>query len=862
MGEVWRARDTRLGREVALKVLPGRLAADAGALARFEREARSLAALSHPHICILHDVGHEGGTAFLVMELLAGETLADRLARGSLPLPEALGVAIQVAEALAAAHRLGIVHRDLKPGNVMLVRGQVKQVKLLDFGLAKGINAEGNAVAAASEPPPPLTAAGVLLGTLEYMAPEQLEGRDADDRSDIFALGAIVYEMVSGRRAFPGSSPASVIAAILKDQPRPLRELVPIAAPALDRLVQRCLEKDPDARWQSAADVAEALRWLADPGSGSVTALTEREARPARSSRGRLWVRNAVPAALAVLALGFGWTWWRAQRAAPPRLELALPLPQASGHAEWFQLAPTGDRLAWVGRSSEGVRSLWMRLLAEREERQLAGTEGAMQPFWSPDGRWLGFFADGKLKKVPVAGGAAETLATAASPSGGTWSGDGVIVFSPGLLGRLYRIAADGGEVTPLTELAPEEEAHRWPCFLSDGDHFAFLADSAQAEHHQIRLGSLAGGPAPPLVQAVSQPVCVGGHLLYARSGTLLAQELDVGSARLVGEPTRVAENLDENYANHHWELSVAPGLLAYRSVDPATQFVWVDRRGRVLNTIGEPGRFSSFDLSRDERRLAFARLDADGRVEGVWWRDLDRGTVARVAATSERALVGYPVWSPDATQLALGMATTAQWSLGAVRIGDPAPPRPLLQASVDDFPASWSPDGRWLAFGRSERQEEDSHIWVASIADGSATPFTRDDNNEIHPAFSPDGHWIAYAADPSGRREVYLRRFPEGGPAFQVSRSGGGLPAWRGDGRELYYVSRDLELVAVPLIGHAAALTPGEPEVLFELMAGDRPRVWWEGVAPARDGSRFLALEHVASPARQPIRLVVGWRP
>jgi Tol biopolymer transport system component len=537
-------------------------------------------------------------------------------------------------------------------------------------------------------------------------------------------------------------------------------------------------------------------------------------------------------------------------------------MPQASSHSEWFQLAPAGDQLAWIGRSREGVRSLWVRSLAEREERQLAGTEGVIQPFWSADGRWLGFFADGKLKKAPVAGGPPVVLATAASPWGGAWSRDGVIVFSSGLLGRIYRVAADGGEVTPLTELAPEEEAHRWPCFLPDDEHFAFLADSAQAEHHQIRLGSLAGGPAPPLVQAVSQPACVERHLLYVRSGTLLAQKVDVRGARLEGEPTPVALNLDENYPNHHFELSAVAGLLAYRSVDPATRFVWIDRRGRVLETVGEPGRYGSFELSRDERRLAYARYDTDGRVEGVWWRDLHRGIVARVAATSERALVGFPVWSPDATQLALGVATTGPWSLGAVRIGDPAPPRPLLQTAVDDLPASWSPDGRWLAFGRSERQEEDSHIWVASLADGSATPFTRDDSNEIHPAFSPDGRWIAYAADPSGRREVYLRRFPEGGPAIPVSRAGGGLPAWRGDGRELYYVSRDLELVAVPLAGPPSSLTPGEPEVLFELEAGDHPQVWWEGVAPARDGSRFLALEHVASPARQPIRLIVGWQP
>ncbi len=888
MGEVWRARDSRLGRQVALKVLPEPLAADGDALERFEREARALAVLSHPHICVLHDVGHDDGKAFLVMELLAGETLASRLERGAMPLQEALAVAIQIADALAAAHRLGIVHRDLKPANVMLTRGS--GVKLLDFGLAKRRASEaarevtrevtrgggGGRATRPSVTTPMLTAAGSLLGTLQYMAPEQLVGQEADARSDLFAFGAIVYEMVSGHRAFPGSSATSIAVAILQAQPRPLRELVPVSPPALDRLVRRCLEKEPEARWQSAADVAEALRWLADGGPASAASsadLASGVSSPARRPRLASRERFAWAAALAVaiLALGgaaltLGWLGWRTRAPEAKPLHLSLPLPPTSTRSEWFQLAPDGRQLAWVGWSADGVSSLWVRRLGEWQERQLPGTAGAAQPFWSPDGRWLGFFADGKLKKVPVAGGPAQVLAPAAAPYGGAWSRRGVIVFAPGLADRLYKVSADGGAVSPLTKLEAQDEAHRWPCFLAQEndqvERFAFLADSARPEHHQIRLGSLAGEKPRLVVPAVGNPVCGDGHLLYVSAGTLLAQRLDVASGRLEGEPVALAEKVEENAPNHHFEVTAVPGLLAYRSVDPSMQFVWIDRRGRTLEEIGEPGSYGSFELSHDERRLAYTRLDADGRIEGVWWRDLGRGIASRVAASGERGIVGYPVWSPDAEQLALGVVNTGAWSPGLVRLGNPSPPRPLLRAAVDDLPTSWSPDGRWLAFVRSERPGGENDVWVASLADGSATRFTHDPGNEMHPAFSPDGSWIAYAADPSGRREVYVRRFPEGEPVMQVSRSGGGIPAWSGDGRELYYVSWGRELVVVPLMGMGPALTPGEPEVLFDLETGERPRVWWEGVAPSHDGSRFLALEHVQSPAREPLHVVVGWQP
>jgi Tol biopolymer transport system component len=697
------------------------------------------------------------------------------------------------------------------------------------------------------------------------MSPEQARGEPAGRQTDLWALGCVLYEVLTGRQAFPGRTATDVLAAILTRDPE--WEALPADTPTLVRtLLRRCLEKDPDARWQSAADVAQTLRRLEDlssSGSSTATTVTPGAASPVKARRGRARVRERVAwaSALALTVLALGWTWWQARDALHGPLRLALPMPQSSTRSEWFQLSPDGEQLAWIGWSREGVSTLWVRRLGEQEEKQLAGTAGAIQPFWSPDGRWLGFFAGGKLQKVPAVGGPPEVLAPAPSPYGGAWSRRGVIVFAPAVIGGLSRVSADGGTVTPLTRVAPEEEAHRWPCFLPDGDHFAFLADSPLTEHHQIRLGSLAGGPASRLVHAVGQPICAAGPLLYVRSGTLLTHRLDVGRGRLEGESTALAENLNEDYPNHHFELTAGRGLLAYRSADPAVQFVWIDRRGRTLETVGAPGRYGAFDLSRDERRLAFSRLDADGRIEGVWWHDLARGIVAPVVASGQRGLVDFPVWSPDGEQLALGMATTGPWSPGLVRIGDPTPPRPLLRTVVDDLPASWSPDGRWLAFVRSERQGGENDVWVASIADGSAVRFTHEDQDENHPAFSPDGRWIAYEDDRSGRREVYLRRFPEGGPAIQISRNGGGLPAWRGDGRELYYVSRDHELVAAPLEGPAAALTPGKPEVLFELETGDHPRVWWEGVAPARDGSRFLALEHLANPEREPLHLLVGWR-
>ena len=862
MGEVYLAHDPKLDRRVALKLLPAHLASDPETLRRFRREALAVSALNHPNILTVYEIVEAAGKEVLVSELVEGVTLRQRLRQGSLPLPRAIDLAIQVARGLEAAHRVGIVHRDVKPENLMIRDDGL--VKLLDFGIAKSRPRSSEGTELSQSQTHFLTGTGVIVGTASYMSPEQARGEPAGRQADLWALGCVLYEVLTGRQAFPGRTATDVLAAILTRDPP--WEALPADTPSPVRnLLRRCLEKDPETRLQSAAEAVQTLRRLEDPaasGSSDVTTVTAAPASRRRRQRLPAWERVAWAAALAIAAFVVGWMRWRDRDLIRGPSHLALPTPQASSRGEWFQLSPRGDQIAWIGWSREGTSSLWVRRLRELEERQLSGTEGAIQPFWSPDGRWVGFFAGGKLQKVPAAGGPPEVLAVAATPYGGAWSRRGVIVFAPDLVGGLSRVSADGGAVAPLTKVAPEEEAHRWPCFLPDGEHFAFLADSPRTEHHQIRLGSLAGGPSSRLVQAVSQPACAGGSLLYVRSGTLLAHRLSARTARLEGEPTPLAKDLSENYWNHHFELTALPGLLAYRSADPAMQFVWIDRRGRTLETVGEPGRYGAFKLSRDERRLAFARYDADGRIAGVWWHDLARGIVARVATSGDWGVVGYPVWSPDGERLAVGVATAGPWSPRLVRIGDPAPPRPLLKTTVDDLPSSWSPDGRFLAFIRSQPQADDNDIWVASLDDGSVAQLTHEDGNEIHPAFSPDGRWIAYGANPSGRREVYLRRFPEGTPAIQVSRSGGGLPAWRGDSRELYFVSRDHELVAVPLAGGGGELVPGEPEVLFSLDAGDRPRVWWEGVAPARDGSRFLALEHVANPARQPLHLLVGWWP
>jgi Tol biopolymer transport system component len=873
MGEVWRARDTRLGRDVAVKVLPERLASDAEALARFEREARAVAALSHPHIVALFDIGHDGGTAYLVMELLAGESLAARLARGPVPLGEAVGIAVQVAEALAAAHRQGVVHRDLKPGNVMLTRGGVK---LLDFGLAKrsGPTSRGTPAgwtqlptAEAGAERTPLTAEGSLLGTLQYMAPEQLEGREVDARADLFAFGAMLYEMVTGARAFPGATPASVIAAILKDEPRPIAELQPLAPPALERLVRRCLAKDPDDRWQSAADVAEALAWIDDAPTASTRGgrAALEAAGSARGSRRRRTL--AVASGLALVALGIGAGWLAARepgRSTPLRVALPAPNVGDDGQWEWVELSPDGTRVAYLAEDGHSPPAIWVRDLATQEPRRLAGTEGAEEPFWSPDSHALGFYAGGKLRKVPLDGGPSVAIADSEDGWGGSWGSSGQILFTNRNFGGLAVVSEDGGAVRELTKPRPDEEGHRWPCFLPDGDHFVFLADSSSTAGHRIWLGSLRGGPPRPLVEAaISNPRFLPpDRLLYVRGGSLLVQRIDVGAAKLVGGPVAVADHLWENEDNHHFEFSVAPGFLTWRSVDRTARFVWVDRHDVRREPVGEAGPFEQPALSGDQRRLAYIRLDADGRREGLWWRDLVRGIDVRLVRASDPGVgtVDVPVISPDGGEVLFAAAPKGAFVVMRAPVDLPAPARPLLARATAAVPGAWSPDGRWILYVGDDKTAV-AQIWVIAARDAAAEPQVWVwGRGAAEPAFSPDGRWVAYTGNLSEQAEVYVAPFSGPGAPVQVSVGGGEHPTWRGDGRELFYLSASRHLTAVPIELRGGGILPGAPAPLFPLRRGARPLS--AHLLPSLDGQRFLAVERGENADVVPQHLVVGWQP
>ena len=848
MGEVYRARDTRLERTVAIKVLPQHLSASAEVRQRFEREARTISSLSHPHICALYDVGNQDGTEYLVMEFLEGETLAERLLKGALPGEQVLRYGIETADALDKAHRQVIVHRDLKPGNIMLTKSGVK---LLDFGLAKAVQPPSPSSSGSVLPTraADLTQEGTILGTFQYMAPEQLEGKEADARTDIFAFGTVLYEMATGRKAFSGSSQASLISSIMSSEPPPISTLQPMTPPALDRVVKTCLAKDPDERWQTAHDVGLQLKWIAEGGSqaGIPAPVVAR-----RRSRERLAWIVAAAAALAAVWLAVS----PPRRTAPEhavRLSLSAP---AKASFEFFGnlvVSPDGSRVAFLAHSPGGKRQLWVRPLDSLSAQALAGTEGAEDMFWSPDGHFLGFFADGKLKKIQATGGPPQALCDAPSPSGGAWGPQG-IVFAPNDLGVLYRVPAEGGKPSAVTKLDAREEAHRYPSFLPDGRHFVFLADSWRTEDHFIRAGSLDSVESVRLFQAVTNPVFIPPeHLLFVRGGSLLAQGFDAKSLKPLGEPASVGEQIAETGQNHHFDFSAsATGVLLYRSENPETQLTWFDRAGKRLASLGEPARHGSIEISPDGDRIVFMRLDPDGRPGNLWMLDLSRGTTSRL--TSGAASDICPVWSPDGRRISYSSMRSGLGDLYE-RPASPAGADQLVFKSADNkCPMSWSSDGRFLLF-EDVAPTTKSDLWVLPVAgDRKPVPFAQTSFFEGIAQFSPDGAWVAYNSNESGRMEVYVRSFSDPAVRIQVSSGGGLRPRWRGDGKELFYFSGG-KILSVD-IQTAAAPQAGNPKELFR----PPPAPGIGDYAVSRDGQRFLLTAPVEENSSAPVTVVLHW--
>jgi Tol biopolymer transport system component len=864
MGEVWRGRDTRLDRSVAVKLLPAGFAQDDERRQRFEREAKTISSLNHPHICTLFDVGHEGESHFLVMELLEGESLADRLQKGPLPLDQVVKFGAQVADALSAAHKQGVVHRDLKPGNVMITKSGAK---LLDFGLARsgaGLGGVSGSTALPTEAKP-LTSVGTVLGTFQYMAPEQLEGAEAGPRTDIFALGALLYEMATGRRAFEGKSKTSLIAAILSTQPPPISQVVPVMPPALDHVVKKCLEKDPDDRWQSAHDVASELRWIGEAGSqaGVPTTLSLRRRSRERLAWGLVALLGAATTGLAVVHLRRSATPSVALRATlePPAGTTLIPFDELGA-----ALSPDGRQLAFVAIAGDGSKAIWVRDLSAMSARALPETAGAWYPFWSPDGRHLGFFADGKLKRIDLRGGSPRVIAEAPSGRGGSWGKGDVILLSPSLRTAIHQVPASGGTPTPVTRFDPEKETtHRWPQFLPDGKHFLYLLrsrTSGQPEVGRLMLASLDSPDATMLIDDATNAAYVEpGYLLYGRSGNLYAWRFDPGSLRMIGQPAPIVEDKLSFWEPKNFVVFGASdsGVVVYLpEAVPKTVLQWYDPGGRGLGPLGAPGYYSQPRISPDGTRIAFVQSES-ARTRGesdLWILDLQYQRTFRL--TQKSGLYGFPAWSRDSARLMFVCQPKAVMDLCVRSLREGGDAELLHESPNWKTSGSWMPDGQSVLFAEQDPKTAYDIRILGLDKKGEprvllGTPFY-----ETNPEVSPDGRWIAYVSNETGRLEVDIRPVSGSFEQWQVSTGGGSQPRWRADGRELYFTSPDGYLMAAT-IETQPVFRPGTPRKLFQLPARpDRDTPIFEDVTP--DGKRFLL--NVPATARSSVgfHVIVNW--
>ena len=849
MGEVYRAKDTRLDRTVAVKVLPSTMAASAESRQRFEREARTISQLSHPHICALYDVGREGETEYLVMEYLEGETLSDRLLKGPLAFEQVLRFGAEIADALDKAHRQGIVHRDLKPGNVMITKSGVK---LLDFGLAKAIAVPGAGSGASLTALPTqhgsnLTQEGTILGTFQYMAPEQLEGKEADARTDIFAFGCVLYEMATGRKAFSGASQASLISSIMGSEPAPISTVSPMTPPAFDRVVRTCLAKDPEDRWQTAHDVGVQLKWIAEGGSAAgVPAPVVAQ----RKTRERLiWAAVGLVAGLAA-ALAFA----SARRSSPPapvRFHVAVPRNEDVGY---LAVSPDGRQLAFLSESGRGHGSISIRSLDSPDLRQLEGTKGARGLFWSPDGRTIAFFADGKLKRLPVAGGSPQTICDGNGTGGGAWAPDGTIVFSPEFGQALYRVPASGGTPAPVTKLDAERQEvfHGWPQILPDGKRFLYVARSVTRDKTAIRVGSLDSTDSPVVVRADSAGLYVPpGQLLFGREGALLAQKFDAKSSKVEGEAVPLVPRMRIDFADNNALLSSSSdgSVVAYVAGDPPQeQLTWLDRAGKALGTVGTPAEYGELSISPDGTQVLTAIGDREKGTTDVWAVDLARGTRTRL--TSDPTDDFSAIWSPDGQRVIFTSDREGFYNLYAVAASGAGSTETVLKGESDKWSTDWSADGATVLYNLFESKTK-FDIWTLPLrAGGKPVEFLRTPYNEMTARLSRDGRWIAYASDETGRAEAFVQSFPPSGFKRQVSTAGGMVPRFNASATELFYISADRKLMAVELRLVGSRLETGDPKPLFELRR--------DAFEIASDG-RFLAVVPVElEPA--PVTVVLDW--
>jgi len=856
MGEVYRALDTRLNRTVAIKTLPAQLSDDPDRQERLRREANIVSSLNHPHICTLYDVGIQDGIHYLVMEHIDGETLQARLGRGPLPLAHALEYAIQMCDALDKAHRRGVIHRDLKPANVMVTKSGVK---LLDFGLAK--IGRANAPAPDASHALTLTSDGTILGTFQYMAPEQVEGKDADARTDIFAFGALVYEMITARTAFDGPTQANVIGAILKDEPAPIIEIVRNVPVALDRALARCLAKDPDDRWQTANDLLFELQSLASPAAIRV-----------RGSRGlSRRVERALWMAFVIATIAGAGLWTRSRDVGPRAQTTDAPaigytLAPADGvalysiHAASLALSPDGRYIVYVGARANGPTQLWLRSLYSQDEHALPGTDGASAPFWSSDSQWIGFFAAKSLKKVRISSGLTQVIATNVQNEGGAaWNANGVIVFQDWPIG-LSRVSAQGGQVTPV---ATGEGNQFWPQFLGDGQHFIY-ADSVS---RSIRIASLDNDP-PRTVMTfpvrISSLVYVPGYILFIQDGSLFARPFDETRLEFSGEATRLLDGIPVTGPGQASFSVSASGVLAYwphPAGVPAT-LRWFGRDGRESSpAINPPAQYAGFALSPDAQRLVFSRAAKNGGAD-VWLHDLVEGREHQL--TFDGAAF-TPQWSPDGARIVFtGPGENPPPKMFIRNVTDTSPASRFGLATTPNFASSWTADGRSIVSARIDPATRND-LWVQRVQDGAAERLSFNTQfNEAQGRVSSDNNWIAYVTDESGADEVWVARFPSGDGRRQVSVGGGTSPQWVGS-REILYISGNNQLMAASFTEGPSDANIGSPRALFSIPnVAETDRLLYpttNSFVATSNGQRFLVAIRGTDPNAPPINIVVNWR-
>jgi eukaryotic-like serine/threonine-protein kinase len=859
MGEVYRARDTRLGREVAIKVLPEAVASHPERLKRFEKEARAASALNHPNLVTLHDIGSSGGVEYIAMELVDGRTLREVLTEGTLPVRTLLSIAAQATDGLAKAHGAGIVHRDLKPENVMVTKDGF--VKILDFGLAKLTQPEGSSEVTSSPTVSGATEPGIVMGTAGYMSPEQALGKPVDFRSDQFALGSIVYEMATGKRAFQRGSTPESLSAIIREEPEAIGSLAPLTPTPLRWIVERCLAKSPDDRYASTRDLARDLATLRDrlaETSGGVVAGPAAAGRPD-------W-RKALPWAVVAglaFALATVLNVGRKPPAAPARpVRFSVALPEGVGFVNGeiegqSSLSHDGRNLAFVG-SASGRRRLYIRALDSLEIRPLEGTEGGVSPFWSPDSRSLGFFADGKLRRMDLSGGPPRVICDApfleSLPS---WGSTGEILFAqigprdPGI----YAVAAGGGQPRRIVYKDREENHGLWPHFLPDGRRFLFLARNFEAGEDRrwyLNAASLDSPETTPISDSIWSRVeyVAPGYLVYGRQGALLAQPFDVQTLRLSGEAVTLAERVYyfNGPAMTGFSTSQA-GVLSYEKLGNPSRVAWLDRGGRELETVGLEGIVGSVRLSPDGRTVAAYVRDEKLGTSDVWLYDLARKLPLRL--TLDEGDDQTPVWSADGAKIYFRGDRFGPPDLFEIPATSPGRDAALVRRPGVQTPEDTSPDGRFLCFTEASRQTN-GDLWLLPLSrKADPVPLAQTVFHEVAARFSPDGRWIAYVSNESGAREVYLRPADGSGERIRVSSGGGGMPRWRRDGKELFYLAAGGRLTAVS-VRSGPKPEPGSPSVLFELEGELR------GYDVDASGQRFLV--DVAPTERDPIGVLVNW--